>query len=216
LFNQEVRALAFKPLVRLFLDNDNNVTWFHAGELISLAVENILGSVSSTFVHFSFDNFFLLDNFFAVASLAFIFFVDDLTLATAIVTRSLRLTVHPWTKHLHLGDLSSAFAGATLLNCTIFASLALALATDSFAVHSNFGWLSTVNFLQSYLQGVHYGLAFLRARWPTLAASSHAEHLAEDVIHAAASATSSFFKSLLADLIVEIALILVAENLISI
>lgn len=147
MFNQEVCALALKPLVRLFLNNDDNVTWFHAGELISLAVENILGSISSTFVHFSFDNFFLLNNFFAVASLTFIFFVNDLTLATAIVAMSLSLTVHSWTKHLHLGDHASAFAGATLLNCTFLTSLALALATDSFAIHSNFGWLSSVNFL---------------------------------------------------------------------
>ena len=133
--------------MRLFLNNNNNVTWFHARELISLAVENILGSVSSTFIHFSFDNFFLLNNFFAVASLTFIFFIDDLTLATAIVTRSLRLTVHAWTKHLHLGNLASAFACATLLNCTFLTSLALALATDSFAVHCNFSWFSNVNFL---------------------------------------------------------------------
>lgn len=163
MFDQEVCALTFEPLVRLFLNHDNNVTWFYAGELISLAVESILGSIGSTFVHFSFDNFFLLNNFFAVAKLTFIFVVNDLTPATAIVARSLRLTVHSWTKHLHLGDHASAFAGATLLNCTFLTSLALALATDSFAIHSNFGLLSTVNFLESYLQGVHYGFAFLRA-----------------------------------------------------
>ena len=216
MFNQEVCALAFELLVRLFLNHDHDVTWFLARVLISLAVEHILSSVSGAFVYLSFDNFFLLDNFFSIASLTFIFFVDDFTLATAVITRSLGLTVHAWTKHLHLGDLASAFAGAALLNCTVLASLALALATDSLAVHSNFGCLSTVNFLQSYLQGVHYGLAFLRARWSTLATSSHAKHLAENVIHASASATSSFFKSFLANFIVEIALVLITEYFISI
>jgi len=216
LFNQEVCALAFEFLVRLFLNHDHDVTWFLAGVLISLTVEHILGSVSGAFVNLSFDNFFLLDNFFSITSLAFIFFVDDFTLATTVITRSLGLTVHAWTKHLHLGDLASAFAGAALLNCTFLASLALALATDSLAVNSNFGCLSTVNFLQSHLQGVHYGLAFLRARWSTLATSSHAKHLAENVIHASASATGSFFKSFLTNLIIEIALVFITEYLISI
>jgi len=154
-------------------------------------MKNILGFVSSTFVDLSFDNFLLLDNFFSIANFTLIFFIDNSPRATTVIARSLGLTVHAWTEHLHFGHYASAFAGLALLNCTLLASLAIALCADPFAINSNFSLLPTVYFFQGYLQWVHHGLSFLRARL-LLGTSSSRKH-AENVIHTSTSATSSFF-----------------------
>jgi len=132
--------------MRLFLNHHNYVTWFYAGVLISLTMESILGSVGSTFVDLNFDNFLFLDNLFSITNFTLIFFIDDFTRAATVIARSLRLAVHSWTKHLHFGHYTSAFAGLALLNCTLLASLSIALCADPFTIHSNFSLFTVVNF----------------------------------------------------------------------
>ena len=149
LFNQKVCTFTFEDFVSLLLNNYDNITCFHPGVLICFAVENILLVVRSTFVDLSFDDLLFLNNFFTIASLAFVFLINDFTFTTAIITRSLGLCVHAWPKHLHSDYLAASLASSALLDSAFFATLAFALATDSLAVYCNFGLLSTVNFFQS-------------------------------------------------------------------
>jgi hypothetical protein len=63
----------------LLLGLYNNVTWLNTWILVSLAMEGVLVIVGSAFVDFSLQNFLLFDDLLAIAGLALIFFVDDLT-----------------------------------------------------------------------------------------------------------------------------------------
>lgn len=86
LLDQEVSSFALELLVRLFLNNNHNITWFHAWVLISLAVEDILLVVRGTFVDFCLNYLFLLDDLFTIASLAFVLFINYLALTIAFIT----------------------------------------------------------------------------------------------------------------------------------
>jgi len=78
-FHQQVGSLSLKFLMGLLLGLYNNVTWLNTWILVSLAMEGVLVIVGSAFVDFSLQNFLLFDDLLAIAGLALIFFVDDLT-----------------------------------------------------------------------------------------------------------------------------------------
>jgi hypothetical protein len=88
LLDQEICTLTLEKLVGLLLNNYNNVTWFDSGVFVGLAMEDILLVVRCTFVDFSFDDLLLFNNFFAIAVLAFVLFIDDFTLSVTIIARS--------------------------------------------------------------------------------------------------------------------------------
>jgi len=75
--------------VWLLLGNNDYITWLHAWELISFAVEGILVVVRGSFVDICFDNLFFFDNLLSIASLALVLLINDFTLSVALVARSL-------------------------------------------------------------------------------------------------------------------------------
>jgi len=79
LFHQQIGSFSLELLMGLLLGLNDNVTWLNTWILISLAMESVLVIVGSAFVDFSLQDFLLFDDLLAIAGLALIFFVDDLT-----------------------------------------------------------------------------------------------------------------------------------------
>jgi len=149
MFNQKISTLSFELLVWLLLHYNNNVTWLDSWVLISLSMENILLVVWCALVNFSFNYFLFLHDFFSVAVLAFVFFIDHLTCTIAIFTRSWRLSVHTRSKLLHPCYHAASFASCALFYSAFFSTLTIAIFANSFSIHCNFGLLTRVYFFQS-------------------------------------------------------------------
>jgi hypothetical protein len=149
LLNQKICTLAFEKLVRLLLNNYNDITWLDAGVFVGLAMEDVLLVVWCTLIDFCLDDLFLLHNLLAIAVLAFVLFINDFTFAITVIAGARRLSVHAWSKHLHSCHHAAAFARAAFLDSTFFTTLAIALITDSLAIYSYLCLFATVNFFQS-------------------------------------------------------------------
>lgn len=137
LFHDQISTLSLESLVWLLLANNDNITSFHSGKLISLSMEFIFIFVRGAFIDINIDDFLFFDDFFAITVLAFILVVNNLAFSVAIVARALRLSVHSRSKLDHLRDhtLSSAFRAS--LDCSFFSSFSITFLTDSFSVYSN-------------------------------------------------------------------------------
>jgi hypothetical protein len=79
LFHQQIGSFSLELLMGLLLGLNDNVTWLNTWILVSLAMESVLVIVGSAFVDFSLQDFLLFDDLLAIAGLALIFFVDNLT-----------------------------------------------------------------------------------------------------------------------------------------
>jgi hypothetical protein len=199
--------------VGLLLNNYNDVSGLNSRVLIGLAMEYVLLVVRCTLVDLSFDDLFLLYNFLAIAAFAFVLFINNFAFTTAIITRSRRLSVHAWPKHLHSGYHATTLAGSALLDSAFFTTFTFALAANSLAIDCDFGLFSTVNFFESDFERMLDGLHFFGAL--LLSSATHAKHLTENVIHASVTA-ATFLETFLAILIVDVPLFLIREHLVCI
>lgn len=197
----------------LLLSYDNDVTGLLARVLISLSVEGVLVIVGRSFVNDGLKNLLLLADFLSIASLALVLFVDNLTLTTAIFTRSLRLCVHAGPEHRHFHYNTTTFARIALLDSAFLATNAVASSTNALSVDSNLGGLAGVNLFESQLNRVHDRFALLGARLLRSSSSTHAEEAAEDVVHATVT-TTALLKAVFTVLIVEVTLLLVSQTLV--
>lgn len=215
MFEEQIGSLSLELLVRLFLHDNDDITGLLAWELVGFTVERELAVVGCALVDHGLENFLLLDDLLALANLAFVGFIDDFTLATAIVTRSLGLRVHSRAELLHACHDTATTASCALLYSALFATETVARNADTLTVYSNLGSLTGINLLKSALEWVHDGLALLGLRGAATATSrtTTTEHLAEQVIHAAATA-ATFLKAILTVAIVSLALLTVAEDFI--
>ena len=197
-------------MLHLFDDNDD-ITWLLIRVLVSFTMECVFGTVGCTLINRHVDNLLLLLGLLSIANFALVGFIDDLTFASAVITRALRLRVHAGSKLRHTSHDTASAAGRTLLDSAFFATFATTCLTDSVSVDSNLGRLAIVNLFESTFQWVHDGLALLwsAGTWTTTAHA--AEHLAEDVISAAAA---SFFETFLAILVISFSLLTIGEHLV--
>jgi len=90
-FDEQISSFSLEPLVWLLLDDNNYITWFSAWEFISLSMESELSIVWSTLVDGGINYLLLFDYLLSIASLTFVCFINDFTLATTIIASSLRL-----------------------------------------------------------------------------------------------------------------------------
>lgn len=144
LFHQEVSSTALEGIVLLLLDLNNDVARLNIRVFISLSVEDILLTVGSALVNLNLKDFLILDDLLAIASLALVFFIDDLTFALAIVAWTSALRVHARSKHLHDSPHAAALASTARSDCTGLTTEALALVADSVTVDGDFGRLAVV------------------------------------------------------------------------
>ena len=73
------------------MNHDDDIARFLTRSLISLSVESVLVVVGCALVDLGFEHLLLLHNLLAFANCAHVLRVDDLTLTTAIVARTLGL-----------------------------------------------------------------------------------------------------------------------------
>jgi len=106
----------------LFLNHDYDITRLLSWVFISFSVESKLAIIRGALVDHSLKHFLLLYDFLALAGLTLVGFVNNFSLTTAIITRTLRLRVHTRSKLLHLSDDTTAATCRALLNGTFFAT----------------------------------------------------------------------------------------------
>lgn len=213
LFEKDISALSLELLVGLFLHNNDDIAGFDARRLIGLAMEGVLAIVRSALVDHGIENLLLFVHFLALANIAPVGLVDDLTLSTAVVARALRLGVHAGSKLGHFHDDTSTTAGCALLNSAFSSSPALANLTDSLSIHGNFRGFAIVNFLEGALERMHDWLAFLRST-ALLASTSHSEHLLEDTATHATTSAATLSDSFRAVFVVCFTLLTIAQHLV--
>ena len=73
------------------MNYDDDIARFHTRSFVGFAVESILVVVRCALVDLGFEHLLLLYDLFAFADFAHVLGVDDLSLTTAIVTRTLGL-----------------------------------------------------------------------------------------------------------------------------
>ena len=205
---QEVGSFPLKLFVWLLINDDDDVAGLGAWEFVRFAVEGVLISVGCAFVDVNFNDLLLLRDLLSIAGLALEGVIDNFTLAMAVVTWSLRLSVHAWSELLHLHDHTPSFALWALLNCAFLASLTATRLADALSVDGDFGLLAVEEFFECTLHLVFDRLHLLGTGVMTTS-SSTAEHLTEDVT---STCGPSLLDSLLSVLIVEVSLLLVADD----
>jgi len=122
LLHEQVGAFSLVFLVRLFQADYNNITSLSARVLIGFTVESVWVLIWCALINVDFNDLLFFDNFLSIASLAFVGFVNDFTLAATFVAWALRLCIHAWAELSHLRDHSASFASWTLLDCTFLAT----------------------------------------------------------------------------------------------
>ena len=212
-FKEEIGALSLKLLVRLLLNHNHDVTWLLTGVFISLAMECVLAVVGRALVDHGLEHFLLLHHLLTLACFALVGIVDDFTLTTTIIARTLRLRVHAWAELGHPRDDTATTAGCALLHCTILATFAIANRADSLTVDGNLGCLARIDLLESALEWMHDGLALFGTCRATTSTTTASEHLTQEVIHASTT-TTTFFKAILTIAVISLALFAVAEHLV--
>ena len=94
LLDQEVSASALELSVGLLLDLDDDITGLDAWVFVSLTMEDVFLTVRCTLIDLDLNDFLLLNDLLAIASLALIFLIDDFTLALAFIAGLGALRVH--------------------------------------------------------------------------------------------------------------------------
>jgi hypothetical protein len=213
LLHQEIGTLSLKGLMGLLLNNYNHVASLSSGELVSFAVESVLLPIGCSFVDFSLKDLLFLGDLLAIAGLALVLLIDDLTLSIAVITTTSRLRVHTGSKLLHFGYLTATSASATLLNGTFFTTLTSARLANSLTIDSNLGLLTHEDLFECHFQRVLHGLHLFGTGIGS-STTAHTEHLTKNIIHAATMATATFFETFLSILVIDVALLLIREHLV--
>lgn len=215
-FIKKISSLSFENLMRLFLDLENNIARLHIWVFISFTVEKIAFSIWSTTIYNSLDDFSVLNSFLSIALFAPVLLIDSFSFATTIITRPTSLRVHARPNHSHSRLHSTPSAPFARLHSALFAALSIAFQANPLPAHSHLLSLALIQILESTLDRVHHRLALLRSALPA-AAAAHAEHRAEDVLHAAAVAVlaGAFFEAFFAVAVVGFALVFVHQDFIS-
>lgn len=147
LVEEQVVLLAPEPVVRLLLDDNDNVSWSDSWCLVALSPERDRLAPPHTLVDVDFEHLFLGDNFAAVAHFAPIFVVDDFPSAVALVARLLDLLDH----RTHLAERdpdTAAAARRALSHSALFATLTAALGANDVPGEGKLGGLALVEVLE--------------------------------------------------------------------
>lgn len=145
LFNQKISSAALESIVGLLLDLNDDITGLDIREFISLAMEDVFLTVGSALIDLDLEYLLILDDFLAIAFLALVFLVDDLTLTVAVIAWASTLRVHARSQHLHDSPHTATLAGTARSNCSSLASETIALGANAIAVNGNFGRFAIID-----------------------------------------------------------------------
>ena len=181
----QVRILPLEPLVRLLLNNDDNVPGYRSRCLIALARKRDVLATLHPFVDMYFQHFLLLHCLLPAAALAPVLVVNDLACTVTIPTRLLDLLDHR-------AHLAHNYANTTTTtrraspHRALLPTTPIAFLADDVARECEFGRLALVKVFESDVHAVDEVFALLRtclARRPSAEeAATSAKELGEEVL----------------------------------
>lgn len=219
---EQVIFLASEARMGLLLDLEDNITSLDAGRLITLASELNLGTTSDTAVNVNVEDLSVNNSLLAIALLAAILLLDDLTLSVTVGADSLESLDHR--AHLaHHGLHTMTITARTPLNSTLLATVAIALGADDGPLQGQLGDLASVDILERDLVSVVNSSGLGRStlvhttKHATEATSeaAAAEELSKQVL-GSHTATGASFKTSLAILVVDLSLLGVGKDLVGV
>lgn len=219
--SMQVVALANKSLVGLLVNDKDDITRNDIRTLITLASKSNLLLVDHTLVNVDLEDLALLQGLLAVAGLASVLGVDNVTLTVTVVTNGLVSLDHGAHLSRHKSH-TLTLTGSTGLDSALLAALTITLGTQHCSCQGKLGNFTLVQVSESGLESVHDITGALGAR--RLPAAKHAAHTAhashaskevgEDVVGVTAHAASTAGQALGSVLIVNLTLLAVGEDLV--
>ena len=159
---EEVVLLPPEPIVRLLLDDNDDVARGDARRLVALAAEGDRLAATHALVDVYLEHLLLRDYLATTATFALVFVVDDLACAVTLVARLLELLDHR--AHLPERDLDTpALARPALPDGALLATLAVALCADDVAGEGELCCLALVEVLERDMYTVDEVFCLARA-----------------------------------------------------
>jgi len=124
---------------------NDHIAGLNIREFISFAMEDVFLTIGCTLIDLDLEYLLILDDFLAIAFLALVFLVDDLTLTVAVIAWASALCVHARSQLLHDCSHTATFAGTARSNCSSLASETIALGANAIAVNGNFGRFAIID-----------------------------------------------------------------------
>lgn len=153
LLEEQIVLLSLEPLMRLLLNNNNNISRGDTRRLVALSTEVDRLSTAHTFIDMHLEHLLLRHNFLAITRLALVFMIDNLARPRTFITRLLQLLDHR--THLAQRDLDSAStASPTLPHGAFLATLTITLAADDVAREREFRRLALVQVFEGDVDAV--------------------------------------------------------------
>lgn len=201
----------------LLLDLEDNVTGQDARSLVTLAAELDARTALNTAVDVDVQHLAINDSLLAVAVLAAILVLDDLSFSVTVGARRLEALDHG-THLAHHRLHAVAITARAALHRALLSTATLALRADDGALQSQLGDLAAVNVLERDLVGVVDGARLRRARIAHAAAEHAAEtaaaakELGEEVLGSHATAAAAALQARLSHLVVQTSLLGIGQN----
>ena len=220
---EQVVILALEAGVGLLLNLEDDITRHDTGHLVTLTAELDLVAIAHTLVDVDVEHLALNNGLLAIALLAAVLVLDDLTLTVTV--RADRLEALDHGTHLaHHGLHTATVAACALLDGTLLTAAAITATTDDGLLESKLGYLALVDVLQVDLvhvvdcagllgTGVAHTTTTEHSTEGTAAAA--AEELREQVLGVHATAGTTVLQTLLTKLVVQLTLLGVGETLVS-
>ena len=143
-FIDKIIILALETIMRLLLDDNDDIPRRNPWRLVALSVERDGLSTLHALVDMHLQNLLLLDRLLSAAMLALVLVVDDLAGSIAVIARLLKLLHHG--TNLTERDLDTlTLAVRALFYSTLLSATTVAFLADATASESKFCCLSLVN-----------------------------------------------------------------------
>lgn len=151
---EEVVTLPLESIVRLLLDDDDNISGCYTGCLVTLAMELNGLTALHALVDVYLEHLLLAGDFLSVTRLALVFVVDDLACTRALIAGLLHLLDHR--AHLAQGDAhATTGASGTRLDGALLAALSVAFRADDVASECELGGFALVKIFECDVYTVH-------------------------------------------------------------
>lgn len=218
---EQVVILALESRVGLLLDLEDNVAGKDTGHLITFTAELDLVAIAHTLVDVDMQHLALHHGLLTVALLAAVLVADDLALTVTVRADSLEALDHR--THLAHHRLHTAtIAARAFLDRTLLASTAVTRTTDDRLLQGQFRHLAAVDVFKVNLVHMVNGtgllgtsIAHATAEHPAERAAA-AEELREQILGVHATAATAILQTLRTKLVVELALLGIGQNLVSV
>ena len=198
------------------VEHDDDVAGLEAGRLVALAGECDLLAVVHALVDVHLEYLALLDDLAARARATHVLGVDALALAVALAATRVYLLIHAGAQLVEYDLCAAALACVALLHGARLAAASLALLAHHVLLQRQLARRPVVQVLERDAQLMYHVLALVVATPAATAATAAAEEHLEQV-HGRAEAAlgqAALLERLLAALVVELALLGVAEHLV--